>query len=60
MNKLKHFFKELKRVRWPKPKDAANTYWKTIAFIAIAALILFGLAVGLTALWNHWGVGING
>ena len=60
MNAIKRFFKEIKRVRWPKGKDATKTFWNTILFIVITSLVLFGLSVGLMAMWNEWGVGING
>lgn len=60
MNTVKKFFKELKRVRWPSGKEGANTFIKSVIFIGVASLILFGLAIGFTMLWNDWGVGING
>lgn len=60
MNTLKKFFKELKRVRWPSAKDGNKTFINALIFIGISALVLFGLAVGLTVLWNDWGVGLNG
>lgn len=60
MDAIKKFFKELKRVRWPKGAEASNTFWKTTLFILICALALFGIAIGFTALWDAWGVGING
>lgn len=60
MQKIKRFFKELKRVRWPSAKEGNTTFRNALIFIGIAAIILFGLAVGLTVLWNDWGVGLNG
>lgn len=60
MNVIKKFFKELKRVRWPKGEEATDIFWKTLLFIAIFAIVLFGIAIGFTALWDKLGVGING
>lgn len=60
MDSIKKFFKELKRVRWPKAEEANSTFWKTVVFIFICAIVLFGIAIGFTALWDAWGVGING
>lgn len=60
MDNIKKFIKELKRVRWPSAKEGNKTFISAIIFVAIAALVLFGLAVGFAALWNNWGVGING
>ena len=60
MNWLKKFFKEIKRVRWPKPAEANKTFFTSIIFIATAAIILFIIAIAFTALWNTWGVGLNG
>lgn len=57
-NSFKRFFKELKRVKWPKPSEANNTFLKVCIFVFIASLILFFLAIGLSALWSAWGVGI--
>lgn len=60
MNTIKKFFKELKRVRWPSGKEGASTFVKSVIFISVSSLILFGMAIGFTMLWNDWGVGING
>lgn len=60
MDSIKKFFKELKRVRWPKPVEANKSFRGVIIFATVAALVLFGIAVGLAALWNAWGVGLNG
>ena len=60
MNKIKRFVKELKRVRWPKAKDANKSFYITMIFIIITSLILFGLAIGLTIVWDDLGVGIHG
>jgi len=58
MQKIKKFFKELKRVRWASGKDGWKTFWTSSLFIAIAALILFGLAILFTSLWAAGGIGI--
>ncbi|MCK5807011.1 MAG: preprotein translocase subunit SecE [Mycoplasmataceae bacterium] len=60
MNSIKKFIKELKRVRWPSAKDGNKTFFTILIFVSIASVILFSLAIGLTSLWNSWGVGING
>ena len=60
MNSLKKFLKELKRVRWPSSKEGNKIFATILIFVSIASLILFGLAIGLTTLWNEWGVGLNG
>ena len=60
MGKVKRFFKELKRVRWPSAKESSSLFVKVLLFVGISSLILFALAIGLTALWNDLGVGING
>ena len=60
MNTIKKFFKELKRVRWPSAETGTKTFLVVLVFITIISLILFGLAIGLTILWNDWGVGLNG
>ena len=60
MNVIKKFFKELKRVRWPSAKEGNKTFRNALIFIGITSLILFGLAIGLTVLWNEMGVGLNG
>lgn len=60
MNTIKKFFKELKRVRWPSGKEGASTFAKSVIFIAVTSLILFGLSMGFTMLWNDLGVGIDG
>ena len=57
-NSFKRFFKELKRVKWPKPSEASTTFWKVCIFVFLASLTLFLLAFGLSALWIAWGVGI--
>jgi len=58
MNKIKRFFKELKRVRWPSGKEGWKTFFKSSAFIIVSALILFGIAIAFTALWASGGIGI--
>ncbi|NQZ65774.1 MAG: preprotein translocase subunit SecE [Mycoplasmatales bacterium] len=60
MKSIKKFFKELKRVRWPSANEGNKTFARTLVFIIIASLILFGLALGLSIMWNNWGVGLNG
>ncbi len=60
MNWIKKFFKEIKRVRWPSAKENNKTFIIVMAFVSVAALILFGIAIGFTTLWNIWGVGLNG
>ena len=60
INKIKKFFKELKRVKWPTGKEGSKTFFSSMAFIIIASIILFGIAVAFTTLWGVLGVGING
>lgn len=60
MDSVKKFFKELKRVRWPKAAEANKSYGQVILFAVITALVLFGIAIGFAALWDAWGVGIHG
>lgn len=60
MNWIKKFFKEIKRVRWPSAKESNKTFITSIAFIAVSSIVLFGIAIGFTTLWNIWGVGLNG
>ena len=60
MNVIKKFIKELKRVRWPSSKEGNKTFLTILIFVLIASIILFSFAIGLTTLWNGWGVGING
>ncbi|TCG10533.1 preprotein translocase subunit SecE [Mycoplasma todarodis] len=55
---VKGFFKELKRVRWPSGSVAWKTFWVTLIFIAIAAIVLFLITLGFTTLWDKWGVGL--
>lgn len=58
MNRVKRFFKELKRVRWPIAKDTNIAFWKSMIFIIITSLVLFGVALAFTALWKAFNVGI--
>lgn len=58
MNHLKRFLKELKRSRWPSVKDTNIAFWKSIIFVIITSLVLFGIALAFTALWKAIGVGI--
>ncbi len=58
MNRVKRFFKELKRVRWPKVKETNVAFWKSMCFIIITSLVLFAIALAFTALWKTFGVGI--
>ncbi len=60
MKAIKQFFKEIKRVRWPKAKETNKTFVTSLIFIIATSLILFSLAVALTALWSAGGVGLNG
>ncbi len=55
---VKGFFKELKRVRWPSGSVAWKTFWVTLIFITIAAIVLFLITLGFTTLWDKWGVGL--
>ncbi len=60
MKSIKKFIKELKRVRWPSANEGNKTFIKTLIFVLIASLVLFGLSLALSMLWNNWGVGLNG
>lgn len=60
LNWLKKFLKEIKRVKFPTGEEANKTFWTSIVFIGIASLVLFGIAIGFTAMWNELGVGLNG
>lgn len=60
MNYIKKFLKELKRVRWPSSKDGNKNFRNALIFIGITSMILFGLSLGFTIMWNNWGVGLNG
>ncbi len=57
-NEIKGFFKELKRVRWPKAAESWKIFWTALLFIIIASIILFFITLGFTTLWNTWGVGL--
>ena len=57
---IKKFIKEIKRVRFPSAQEANKTFLTSMIFIIIASLVLFGIAIGFTALWNRLGVGLNG
>lgn len=58
MNKVKRFFKELKRVKWPTPKESGKTWLTTVVFVSIVALILFALATVLLLMWKKIGIGV--
>lgn len=60
INKIKKFFKELKRVKWPTGKDSSKTFFSSMTFIIIGSIVLFGIAIAFTTLWSVLGVGING
>lgn len=60
MDDIKKFFKELKRTRWAKSSEVKKSFVKVLLFIVIFALILFGLAIGLAAMWDAMGVGVYG
>lgn len=58
MNEIKKFFKELKRTRWAKSSEVKKSFILVLLFIIVFALILFGLAFGLAAMWEALGVGV--
>lgn len=58
IKRIKRFFKELKRVRWPQTKDTNSAFLKSIIFVIISALVLFGVAIAFTWLWQWFGIGL--
>lgn len=58
MKNVKRFLKELKRVRWPSAEETSKAFWKSIIFIIICALVLFGFTLAFSSLWQSMGVGI--
>ena len=60
MKNIKNFLKELKRVRWPSIKKSNKTFINVLIFVLISSIALFIVSLGMTFLWNAWGVGING
>lgn len=58
MGKIKRFFKELKRVKWPTAKESGKTWTTTVVFVTIVALILFALATVLLLMWKKLGLGV--
>lgn len=59
-NWIKKFVKEIKRVKFPSGSETNKTFLTSMTFIIVASLVLFGIAIGFTALWNQLGVGLNG
>ncbi len=57
MHRVKRFFKELKRVRWPEINETNSAFFKSIIFIIVASLVLFGLGITFVAIWNALGIG---
>lgn len=58
MKKIKRFVKELKRVRWPSAEVAGKSFLKSTIFIAVSALVIFGITIGFAMLWSTMGVGL--
>ncbi len=56
---FKGFFKELKRVRWPKTNEAWRIFGISLIFVIISSLILLFITYSFTNLWTHLGVGIG-
>ncbi|ENY69405.1 Hypothetical protein MBVG_4280 [Mycoplasmopsis bovigenitalium 51080] len=54
--RIKKFFRELKRVRWPSNKTNWISFWKVIIFATLFTIIvvLFATCVGL--LWSRIGI----
>ena len=59
-NRIKKFIKEIKRVKFPSGAETNKTFLTSMTFIVIASIVLFGIAIAFTALWNQLGVGLNG
>lgn len=54
--RVKKFFRELKRVRWPSNRTNWISFWKVIIFTTLFTIIvvLFATCVGL--LWSRIGI----
>lgn len=55
---IRHFFKELKRVKWPSGSYLAKNYFKVLIFVLIATILFFIILTIATLLWNKAGVGL--
>ncbi|WP_215743660.1 preprotein translocase subunit SecE [Mesomycoplasma hyorhinis] len=55
---IRHFFKELKRVKWPIGSYLAKNYFKVLIFILVATIVFFIILTIATVLWNKTGVGL--
>lgn len=54
--RIKKFFRELKRVKWPSNRTNWISFWKVIIFTTLFTIIvvLFATCVGL--LWSRIGI----
>lgn len=58
MKILKRWIKELKRVRWPSSKTATTAFWKSVIFVTISSLAIFGATILFAMLWKSMGIGV--
>ncbi|TQC51550.1 preprotein translocase subunit SecE [Mycoplasmopsis mucosicanis] len=54
--RVRRFFKELKRVRWPSQKTNWMSFVKVVIFTVIFTAIVMGFATLITLLWSRLGI----
>ncbi|PAF54686.1 preprotein translocase subunit SecE [Mycoplasmopsis agassizii] len=52
------FFKELKRVRWPKTRTSTQQFLKIIIFTVVFSLFVLAVATASSSVLNALGVGV--
>ncbi|AXE60929.1 preprotein translocase subunit SecE [[Mycoplasma] phocae] len=55
---VKNWFKEIKRIIWPKSSKSWRWFGITIVFLVIMAIFCFLITLGFTGLWNVLGIKI--
>ncbi|MGP1451743.1 MAG: preprotein translocase subunit SecE [Metamycoplasmataceae bacterium] len=56
---FRKFVKELKRVRWSKPKDNWIAFSQILLFTIIFTIIIVLFATGITLIWKQIGIETN-
>lgn len=54
---IRHFVKEMKRVKWPTAKQNWVSFTQTIVFAVLVTLFIFGFTALITYFFK--GIGIN-
>ncbi|MGZ9413436.1 preprotein translocase subunit SecE [Mycoplasma sp. 480] len=54
---FRNWIKEIKRIKWPKGKDANKNFMWTIIFVVVCSILFVSISFVATLIWNSIGVG---